>query len=73
MIDNITVQKVRHWFATHHGMECTPDEVRTSLERNPDLFRVTPEALELTVSDPTVPQIVKDFSTFLLAVKEGRA
>jgi len=72
-IDNVTIQKVRDWFASKWGMEFTPNEVRTSLDRNSYLQRVTPEVAEAVRCDPHQPPIIKEFTSFLLAIKEGRA
>jgi hypothetical protein len=73
MIDNDTILKVRNWFASRHGMEFTPAEVRTSLERNPDLQRVTPEVVEGMRRDTHVAPLIKEFTAFLLAIKQGEA
>ena len=73
MIDRATILKLRNWFATRHGMEFTPAELRTSLERNPDLQRVTPEVVDRMRRDPHVAPLIKEFAAFLLAIKLGEA
>ena len=73
MTDSATLRKLRNWFAARHGMEFTPAELRTSLERNPDLQRVTPEVVEGMRQDPHVAPLIKEFVAFLLAIKLGEA
>ena len=73
MIDRATILKVRNWFATRHGMEFTPAELRSSLERNPELQRVTPEVVEGLRQDPQVAPLIRELAAFLLAIKQGEA